>query len=162
LTLELGELDAARGHAASALELALATGNRSTEAWVRMLMVRIAVRHEDLAAAGQALREALELALAISRPLSLLAAIAVFVDLLAAQGERRAALRLLRFAMNHPAMTVHGRNQLRPRFEALADADPGDSDPPWPGPPLDELARRIVAETAAGYAGLVAALRPGG
>ena len=162
LTLELGELDAARGHAASALELALATGNRSTEAWVRMLMVRIAVRHEDLAAAGQALREALELALAIGRPLSLLAAIAVFADLLAAQGERRAALRLLRFAMNHPAMTVHGRNQLRPRFEGLADADPGDSDPPWPGPPLDELARRIVAETPAGYAGLVAALQPGG
>jgi len=162
LTLKLGELDTARGHAASALELALATGNRSTEAWIRLLMVQIAIRHDDLAAARRALRDSLELALAIGRPLSLLAAIAVFTDLLAAQGERRAAIRLLRFATNHPAMTVHGRNELQPRFDALADADLGDADPPWPGPPLDELARRIVAETPAGYAGLIAALRPGG
>ncbi len=99
---------------------------------------------------GQALRDSLELALAIGRPLSLLAAIAIFTDLLAAQGERRAAARLLRFAMSHPAMTVQGRHQLQPRLDALADADPGDADPPWPGPPLDELARRIVAETPAG------------
>ena len=162
LTMKLGELDAARGHAASALELALATGNRSTEAWIRLLLVQIAVRQQDLAAAGRALRESLELALAIGRPLSLLAAIAVFTDLLAAQGERRAALRLLRFAAAHAAMTVQGRHQLQPRFDALADADAGNLEPPWPDPPLDELARRIVAETPARYAGLVASLRSGG
>ena len=59
-------------------------------------------------------------------------------------------------------MTVQGRHQLQPRLDALADADPGDREPPWPGPPLDELARRIVAETPAGHAGLAAALRAGG
>ena len=162
LTLKLGELDAARGHAASALELALATGNRSTEAAVRLSIVQIAVRQNDLAGAREALRDSLELALAIGRPLSLLAAIAIFTDLLAAQGERRAAARLLRFAMGHPAMTVQGRHQLQPRLEALADADAGENESIWPGPPLDELARRIVAETPSGHAALAAALRAGG
>ncbi|MCE9657834.1 MAG: tetratricopeptide repeat protein [Burkholderiales bacterium] len=161
LTMQLGELDAARGHAASALELARATGNRSTEAWIRLLVVQIAVRQNDLASAREALRESLEVALAIGRPLSLLAAIAVFTDLLAAQGERRAAARLLRFASAHPAMTVQGRHQLQPRLAALVDADPGEHEPIWSGPPLDELARRIVAETPAGHAALAAALRAG-
>ena len=109
--------------------------------------------------ARQAVREAVELALAVDRPLSLLQAIAVFTDLLAAQGERRAAVRLLRFAIGHPSMTVQGRHQLQPRLQALADADGGEDEPLWPGPPLAELARRIVAETPAAYAGLAAALR---
>ena len=122
LTMKLGELDAARGHAASALELSLATGNRSTEAWIRLLLVQIAIRHDDLAAARQALRESLELALAIGRPLSLLAAMTVFSDLLAAQGERRAAARLLRFAARHPERTTEGRHQPAP-LRALADTD---------------------------------------
>ena len=116
----------------------------------------------DLPGARQALRDSLELALAIGRPLSLLAAIAIFTDLLAAQGERRAAARLLRFATSHPAMTEQGRHQLQPRLDALADVDPGDREPPWPGAPLDELARRIVAETPAGHASLAAALRASG
>ena len=162
LTLKLGELDAARGHAASALELALATGNRATEAAVRLSIMQIAVRQNDLAGAREAVRGSLELALAIGRPLSLLAAIAVFTDLLAAQGERRAAARLLRFVLGHPDMTAQGRHQLQPRLEALADADTGDREAPWPGPPLDELARRIVAETSSGHAALAAALRADG
>ena len=99
LTLKLGELDAARGHATSALELALATGNRATEACgATARSCRSRSARTTWPAPAQALRDSLELALAIGRPLSLLAAIAVFTDLLAAQGERRAAARLLRFA----------------------------------------------------------------
>jgi predicted ATPase/DNA-binding SARP family transcriptional activator len=162
MAMKLGELDTARGHATSALELAVAAGNGATEAWVRLLLMQIAVSEGDLAGARQAVRDALELALAVDRPLSLLQAIAVFTDLLAAQGERRAAARLLRYAIGHPAMTVQGRHQLQPRLQALADADGGDAEPPWPGPPLAELARRIVAETPAAHAGLAAALRAAG
>jgi predicted ATPase len=149
----------AHDHAARALEQTLAAGNRSTEAWIRLLLVQIAVRRGDLDAARPALRDSLELALAIGRPLSLLAAIAVFTDIVAAQGERRAAARLLRFAMAHPAMTVQGRDQLQPRLDALTDADAPADEAPWTAPELDVLARRIVAETPAAHAGLIASLR---
>ena len=159
LSMKLGELEAARDHAARGLELAQATGNRSSEAWLRLLLVQIAVRQQDLGAAREALRESLEVALAIGRPLSLLAAIAVFSDVLEAQGERRAAMRLLRVAMAHPAMTVQGRDQLRPRLEALGDAEAPADEAPWPAPELDELARRIVAETPTRHAALIASLR---
>ena len=162
LTMNLGELDVARGHAASALELSLATGNRSTEGWIRLVFVQIAVRQGDLAAARRALSESLEVAIAIARPLSILAAIAIFTDVLARQGERRAAARLLRFAAAHPAMSEQGRSQLQPRLDALADADGGAAEPVWAGPPLDALARRIVAESDAGHALLAAELSVGG
>jgi len=117
------------------------------------------VRHGDLATARTAVRESLEVALAIGRPLSLLAAIAVFSDIVAAQGERRAAARLLRVALEHPAMTVLGRDQLQPRLDALADADAPADEAAWPAPALDELARRIVGETTTGHAALIASLR---
>jgi ATP/maltotriose-dependent transcriptional regulator MalT len=159
ISMKVGELDAARDHAAKGLELTQATGNRSSEAWIRLLLVQIAVRQNDLPAARAALRDSLELALAIGRPLSLLAAIAVFTDIVAAQGERRAAARLLRVAMAHPAMTVQGRDQLQPRLDALGDADAPPDEAPWPAPALDALARRIVAESASSHAALIASLR---
>ena len=95
LTMKLGELDAARGHAASALRAG--AGDRQPGDRGLDPPADRADRGppDDLAGARQALRDSLELALAIGRPLSLLAAIAIFTDLLAAQGERRAAARLL-------------------------------------------------------------------
>jgi len=134
----------------------------NSEGWIRLVFVQIAVRQGDLAAARRALSESLEVAIAIARPLSILAAIAIFTDVLARQGERRAAARLLRFAAAHPAMSEQGRSQLQPRLDALADADAGAAEPVWPGPPLDALARRIVAESDAGHALLAAELSVGG
>ena len=103
--------------------------------------------------ARQALRDALELALAVDRPLLAAAGDAVFADLLAAQGERRARGAPARASpIGHPSMTVQGRRRAAAAPRGAADAD-GET-PSRPGrAALDELARRIVVETPAAHAG---------
>ena len=166
MAVEAGELDAgARRYATGALELARPAGNRATEACDRLLLVqsrcasatrRRSARRARPCRAGAGGRPAARLPLLQRRRRVLRRA---------ARGRGRApggARRLLRFAIGHPAMTgAEPRTRSAPASRRSPRRRPA-TEPPWPGPALDELVRRIVAETPAAHAGLVAALRAAG
>jgi hypothetical protein len=118
-----------------------------------MQIAIVATRRGSLDLAREMLATALRDAIAIGRPSLLLTGVAVFADLLEAQGEEERARQVLAFAAAHPAMNATERDDLRARL-AARPATP----PPWPGMELSELAHRIVAERDLAHAPLIAAL----
>jgi len=156
LALKSDDPAAALEHAEAARKLARHTGSRTIESWLDLQLARIALRRGDPAAARSHLRAALVIAVAIDRPSFVREGVAVFAEVLAAQGEPACARRVLDFAMADPSLTPHERNALRPNLDRW-QATPVAA--PWRGPDRDALVGRIVAETDLAYAPLIALLR---
>jgi len=157
LAIESGDHAAARRWGRRALEIAEATGNRHFAAWMHLQFASIALQERDLALARGELRVSLEIALSMGQVPPLLEALAVFSDLLAASGEMTGARRLLAFVVEHPSMATPDSEGLRKRLDGWSAGAPAL--PAWPGLELDELVHRIVAETPAAHAPLIALLR---
>jgi hypothetical protein len=107
-------------------------------------------------AARTHLADALELARMIGRPALQLTGVACFADLLAAQGQTRAAARVLRFVGLQPGLSAPDREAVQRQLAAL----PEPNEDSWPALGLDELVHRIVLETPIAHAPLIALLAP--
>lgn len=149
--------EAAEAHAKRALEVAEESGNRANACMVKQLLVQLAVQRGDLTAARSDLRSSLKVAIAIGRPTLVIAGVALFAAILAAQGQSECARLAVSFAAEHPTAIAPQRDELRAR---LAKWHPADSRPrSWPELELDELVHRIVVESDLAYAPLIASLR---
>jgi hypothetical protein len=95
--------------------------------------------------------------MAIGRPSLQLAGVCCFAEILVAQGERDCARRVLAFAAGHPSMVPQERDEARERLAKWGAVDAPE--PAWPGIELGELIHRIVVETDAAHAPLIASIR---
>jgi ATP/maltotriose-dependent transcriptional regulator MalT len=142
-------------HARQALELSAQTGQRANAVEARQALVWAALRLHDLSAARSELVAATTVALTIGRKALLVQGVRLLADLLAAQGATEAAARVMGFVLQQPdlvgAERVEAEEQLRNWGGVPANGE-------WSGPPLDELAHRIVVEADLAYAPLIAAL----
>lgn len=156
LAVKTGDADAAQRHGAGALEVAAASGNRVLESAVRLQLARLAVRGGAFDEARAQLAAAMTLALAVGRPALQWSGVTCFALLLHAQGHAAAARRVLAHAVAEPGLNAVERDEAAAWLAtwALSGEDPR----PWPGPGLDDLAHRIVAEAALAHAPLVALL----
>jgi len=156
LALKSDDASAALEYAEAARKLAKHTGSRTVESWLDLQLARISLRRDDLGAARSHLRSALEVAVAIDRPSFQREGIALFAQVLAAQGEPACARRVLDFVLANPSLTQHERNALGPDLDR-SRAPPAAQR--WPGPDHDGLVGRVIAETDLAYAPLIALLR---
>jgi predicted ATPase/DNA-binding SARP family transcriptional activator len=159
LAIETGDHAAAKVWGRRALEIAEASGNRHFASWMRVQFAQLAIEAGDLAEAREELKASLQVGLSMGLNPALLESLAMFAQLLAAQGERRAARRVIAYVIEHPTMAAPDAATLGKR---LTDwAEPGaPADPPCPqGLAMEELAQRIVVETAVAHAPLIALLR---
>ncbi len=156
LALKAGDIDDARSFGEQGLEGADAAGLRSLVAWFKVHLARVAVRQAALDDARTWLADAAALALSLGaqaiKPLVLNA----LAELLDAQGQPRAARRVLGFAAAEPTLSAPDRDELMAAF--TRHRPPDTPDPPWPGWSLTELMQRIVAEAPLAHAPLIAAL----
>ena len=157
VAVEVEDDDAAGAAADRAREAADASRNRVMACWVHMIATRLGVRRGDLGRARAELVAALDIARTIQRPILQRSAIVTFAELLAGQGETRAARRVMTFVAAHPTTTNAERTDIEVKLARL----PGGhgSDPPWPGLTVDALVERIAGEAPEAHAGLVALLR---
>jgi predicted ATPase/Flp pilus assembly protein TadD len=143
-------------HARRAFELATQTGQRGTAVEARHALVWAALRQGEVTEARSELVAAVTASIAIGRPALMVHSLRLFAELLAAQGARDVAARVMSFVLQQPdlvgAERVEAERQMRDWSATSVAAK-------WTGPPLDELAQRIVAEASQAYAPLIAALR---
>lgn len=156
LALEMKD-PAAAEHAQRALEATTAAGNRVLTAWLHTQTAILALRRGDLAAARRDLAGSLQGAIALGRPSLMLGSIAVFADVLAAQGEAACARRVLAFVAAHPSIGAAARTTALARWAELPKPSGGEA--PWPAIGLEDLALRVIVEGNAAYAPLIATLR---
>ena len=157
LAMKAGDTDTAESYGHRALEVAALIHNRANVCWLELQFVRIALRRGDPAAARNHLRTSLDIAMAIGRPSLQLAGVCCFAEILVAQGERDCARRVLAFAAGHPSMIPQERDDARERLAKWGAVDAPE--PAWPGIELGELIHRIVVETDAAHAPLIASIR---
>ncbi|MBC5764376.1 ATP-binding protein [Ramlibacter albus] len=153
--IEMGDLDAARDYATQGLELARASGARLLESWMLLHHARLAVRGQDIAAARDELRTAVELTLQVGSPVAQVAAVICFGEVLAAQGVKDCAARVLELARGQGSASQQDRKQIDAIRTRWALPAPG----PVPAMTLAELGHRIVGETPLAHAPLIADLR---
>jgi predicted ATPase len=156
VALAEGDLDAVLAHAERSREASLRCGQRATVAEAHLLRMQVALRRGELAAARSELAAAAELVLALERPGMKASVVHHFAVLLAAEGERGVAARVMAFLLAQPAATGATRRD----GEAQLLAWGGSPGAPWPGPPLDELLQRVASEASSAYAPLLGQLRP--
>jgi predicted ATPase/DNA-binding SARP family transcriptional activator len=159
VAMRVSDFDAARMHAQRALEVSASTGQRATAVEARQVLMRLALRSRDLAAARAELRALLEEALAIGRPAMLTHAAVRFAELLAAQGDADCAVQVIGFALQQPGLVGAEREEAEAQQKRWRDDLGASVAPDWTGPPMAELAQRIVVETPDAHAGLIATLR---
>jgi predicted ATPase/DNA-binding SARP family transcriptional activator len=156
VAIGLGDTATAQLHTQRALELAETAGNRAIASRMRQQLVQVALQRSDLGGAREHLAASLATALSIGRTSLQLTGVACFAELLAAQREPACARQVIDFALSQPGLSAPDRDALRERARAWADAT---SPRAWPGWTLDELAHRIVVESAIAHEALIAALR---
>ena len=140
-----------------ALELAEASENRAVIAWLKLQLVRLALRRGDGDAARAELERSLALAFTRGRPSLQLAGVTCFAEVLAAQNEPECARLVLAFVADHPSMPAAELDQARSKLARLPP--PANGEATWSGLALDELVHRIVVETGVAHAPLIATLR---
>lgn len=153
---DAGDLDAAQAFGEQALDAARAVHNRLAEAAIHLQFARIAARRSQFDRARAELRTGLETGFAIGSPELGYIGVAAFADLLDAQGERRAAQRVLAFAAALPGLSGRLRHEFRAR---LARWGPAPRSTGWPGLGVDELLHRIAVEADVAHAPLIALLQ---
>ncbi len=152
-----GNPEQAVRHARQALELSLQTGQRANAVEARHALVWAALRQGDLATARSELVAATTVAIALGRPELLVLGVRLFAELLAAQGVPDVAARVLGLVLQRPELVGVERDeavQLLRGWVTPAAAAEG-----WTGPPLEDLAHRIVVEAGQAYAPLITELR---
>ncbi len=152
-----GATELAGTHARHALELSDQTGQRAIAADAHLILARIATRQGDLATARVELSAALSVSIAIGRPAQLVQGVRQFAELLAVHGASDVAARVMAYVLQQP--TLVGAEREEAERQILSWGAPTVTDADWAGPPLQELAQRVVAETGQSYAPLIAALR---
>lgn len=158
IDLLLGRLEAGRVHAARMAELARAHGRRLLAMTAAALGARFTLRLGEIEAGRAALVEVAQAALVLAdTPIAWVNTLIVLADLLCAQGETRAADRVLGFIAAHPALDPGPRNTIL--VERRRAGLPEQSTLDWPGLTPDELLQRIVTEAPLAHAPLVALLR---
>ena len=160
VALRRNVLDDADAYARKGLEVAATTGNRAIVALMKMNLAVVAARRHDVDSARTALAEGLSLAITLGAMGLKFEGIASFAEVLEAHGEAAAARRVLALAADAPAANEMIRGELRARLAALAPLP--EPIPPYPAIAIDDLIHRIVAESAAAYAPLIASLRATG
>lgn len=153
-----GDGATARAHAERALEISLDNRQPGCATDARLVLCSVAIAFGELEQAQAQLRDALEAALAIGRAPLLVQAVRCFAELIAARGETAAAARAMAFALAQRTGLVgrerqHAEQLLR-RWGAAPEALPH-----WPGPALEPLAERLLAEAGLGFAPLIGELR---
>lgn len=155
--IQAGDLATAATYADRALEIARSGGNRGVESWLLLQLARLALLGGDVAAARGHLASSLGLAVAMGAPAFQMAGIAIFAEILAAEGETQCARSVLAFAAAHPSTSAPQRAEIDGQLARLPTAT--SQAPPWPRLELAELVHRIVVESGIGHAPLIAALR---
>jgi tetratricopeptide (TPR) repeat protein len=157
VSLHLNDLAAAENFARRALDTARAADHRALVGSATLNLARIALRRQSEEAAWARLGEGASTVLPLGIPILKFDVLACFAELLQSRGEVGCARQVLAFAANHPAATPGVRTEL----QRLLDEVPADDVEvaPWPGLELDDMLRRIVAESPAGCVHLIAALR---
>ena len=144
-------------HARQALELSSQTGQRANAVEARHALVWAALRQGDLATARSELAAATTVAIALGRPALLVAAVRLFAEVLAAQGLPDAAVRVMRLVLQRTELVGVEREEAERQMQSWgASAAATEA---WDGPPLNELALRIIAEAGHAYAPLISELR---
>jgi len=158
IDLLLGRLEAGREHAARMAELARAHGRRLLAMTALAVGARFTLRLGEIEAGRAALVEVARAAIVMAdTPIAWVNTLIVLADLLCAQGETRAADRLLGFVAGHPALDPGPRSVIL--VERRRAGLPEQSTLDWPGLTPDELLQRIVTEAPLAHAPLVALLR---
>jgi predicted ATPase/DNA-binding SARP family transcriptional activator len=160
VAMEAGDDEASHTHARQALEITQTNGQRALTIDARLALCAVALHRGELAGAREELRAALETALPMQRPALLVQLVPLFAEVLAAQGERAVAARVMGHALQQqPGLVGRERAQALACLQRWgAPAEPAD----WHGPALDVLAQRVVVETPLAYAPLIAELRQAG
>ncbi|MBI5716208.1 MAG: tetratricopeptide repeat protein [Burkholderiales bacterium] len=158
VAMQAGDHEAARTHAAQALETSLANGQRGFAIDARLALGTVALQGGDLDEAREQLRAAMETALPMQRPAMLVQLTRIFAELLAAQGEQAVAVRVMGFALQQRPGLV-GAERLDAEARMRGWGAPATQAPAWTGPALEALAERIVVEAPLAHAPLIAELR---
>ncbi|HXZ48711.1 MAG TPA: tetratricopeptide repeat protein [Usitatibacter sp.] len=160
LAVNMNDQESAQAYAERALEFARTSGNRIVVSWLRIQIARLALRRGDLPGARSELVAALEIAIAIGGPYLQLSGVALFGDLLAAQGEPDCARLVLAFVADHPLTNALERDAIRARLAAWPQG--AGARAAWPGLALGELVHRIAVEAGISHSGLIALLKGAG
>lgn len=160
VALRRNALDEAAAFARKGLEVAGTTGNRTIVALMNMNLAVVAARRRELEEARAALAEGLSLAITLGANGLKFEGIASFAEVLEAQGEAAGARQVLALAADAPTANEMTRGEIRARLAALAPLPQPVA--PYPAIAFDDLIHRIVAESGAAYAPLIAALRAAG
>jgi hypothetical protein len=157
VAMRTGDLAGAEAHAVRAAEIANTVGNRAVLSWATIKRAALATRRGSLDAARGALADGLGIALAIGVPSLKFEAVECFAEILEAQDEPLCARRVLAYAADHPTASAMVRDAIRRRLGTLPAVV--NATPAWPGLELDDLLHRIVVESNAAHAPLIATLR---
>jgi predicted ATPase/DNA-binding SARP family transcriptional activator len=151
------DLELAGSYAVRALEIAQTAGNRGLVCWLRLQLVRLALRRGDLSTARSELAASMAVALAIAQPALQLAGVICLAQILHAQGEPECARNIMGFAADHLATAAPARDEIRAQLTQWGLA----ANQPLIGAGLElgEITQRIVAEGTLAYAPLIAAVR---
>jgi ATP/maltotriose-dependent transcriptional regulator MalT len=155
LAVTTGDFASAEDFAGRGLEIAQATSNRYLVAFLKLQLVRLAARRDNLGLARAELAAAVDIAIAIGRPALLLGAVSCLAEVLEAQGDADCAYRVLSFSAGHPATNAPEREDLQKRMARL----PSPTSAASPKIGLDDLVHRMVVERDLAYAPLIAFLR---
>ena len=157
VAMKTGDLASAETYAERAAEVANAIGNRAVLAWVTIKRASLAAQRGNIDLARHALADGLSIGIELGVPSLQFEAIECFAQILEAQDEAGCARRVLAYAVDHPKANVMIRDSIRRRLEKLPATD--SAEPDWPGLELDDLLNRIVVESNAAHAPLIATLR---
>lgn len=160
VSIKLGAPEQALAHARKALEVSAQTGQRSTAIEARYAIVMAALRQGDLATTRRELATAVESSIAIGRPELIVHGVWHFAELVAAQGEREVAARVLAYALQHPGLVGAERDEAEQQLRSWSASAATPS--AWTGPSMDELGHRIVTEAGVAHAPLIAMLASAG
>jgi hypothetical protein len=160
VALQSGDLGAAEDYGKRALEIAETSGYRALSGWIRLLLARVALRREDLAAARSELAAVAKVAIDTGRPTLRVATASCLADMLATQGDLSSARRILRLASEYPAIRPLDRDEVLAQLTKLGPET--EAAPMPPAITLEEVLHRIVVEADVGFAPLLASInRPG-
>lgn len=154
--LLVGDAEGAAAHAEQAVALAIPTGNRTVAASAQLNLACAHALRADLPTARAAFEQGVRGASAVGAPMLKLAALDALSRVLVAHAAADCAGQVLAFALKNAASSAAASRHLREQLAQL----PAQPTRAWPADlQLDDLLAQAAAETATGYAALIARLR---